>query len=330
MLQRILVPLDGSALAARALPTAARIARAQAGSLLLLTAIPPADTLAWAELPSSPPTPTLAARDAEQELARLSSCAQLTGLQVAREVAQGDPATAILNAARAHRADLIVLCSHGRSGMMRLVLGSVAQNVALQSQVPVLVLRERTSEQTHEQPGIRTVRIMVALDGSALAEQALQPAAQLSAALSAPLPGALHLVRVLPFSNDFDYGQDDAVAQSRRQDMQEARAYLHALQQRLAAATPGLHILTSLAISPDIAPTLITIAETGQGEGMSASTSTSDLLALATHGRSGLMRRGTGRVARRILGATWLPLLIVHPARTEEPDRRKESGTATR
>ena len=329
MFQRILVPFDGSARAARAIPVAARIARATGGSLVLLTVLPSLEALAWSEVAFYPPEAQSKEHErAEVELRRVAEDATLRGIPTVQEVLEGNPATTILDVAQERHIDLIVMGSHGRTGIMRWALGSVAQKVARQSPAPVLILRDGANELSDEQPRIRPMRVMIALDGSALAEQALQPAAELSAALSAPFPGAIHLVRVLPFSNDFEYGQDDALTRARREDVQEAQTYLRDLQTRLLKEKPDLYVMTSLAMSMDIAQTLLSIAETGEGEGMNAITSTSDLIALATHGRSGLARWVMGSVTERILGATTLPLLIIRPIMAAESEMPQETGAA--
>ena len=331
MFHRILVPLDGSTRAAQAVPVAARIARAEGGSLTLLTAIPRLEDWGWRESPLLSPEAQAEMRERiTTELAWLASSAPLEGIDVTQDVVLGNPAATILARAQAQQTDLIVMCSHGRTGIKRWALGSVAQKVARHSSVPVLILREGTKGVFHEYPQIRPVRVLIALDGSSLAESVLQPAIELSAALSSPFPGALHLVRVLPFSNDFDYGQEDAVTQARRHDVQEARTYLRELQKHLLEENPYLYIMTSLAMSMDIAQTLLTIAETGEGEGMSAITSTSDVIALATHGRSGPARWVMGSVTERVLGATRLPLLIVRPPQASALGMRREaSATAS-
>ncbi len=327
MFERILIPLDGSARAARAIPVAARIARVTGGSLVLLTVVPPAEALAWPEVALYPPEAQAKERErAALELSRVANSAPLRGIQAVQEVLQGSPAATILDVVQERQIDLVVMCSHGRTGIVRWALGSVAQKVARLSPVPVLILRNGASELIDEQPRIRPMRVMIALDGSVLAEQALQPAAELSAALSAPFPGALHLVRVLPFPNEFEYGQDDALAKARQQDVQEAQTYLRDLQTRLLKEWPDMYIMTSLAMSMDIAQTLLSIAETGEGEGMNAITSTSDLVALATHGRSGPARWVMGSVTERILGATDLPLLIIRPRLAAASERPQEAG----
>lgn len=325
MFQRILVPLDGSERARQAIPLAARIARASGGSLLFFSVLPPPVNLNWqAETGWMQAEGRAAERqEREAELARLAASADVQGIEVDTEVGEGLPAQAILEKARLDPADLIVLCSHGRSGMLRWALGSVAQKVARYSTMPVVILRSGWPMPLPPH-GMRSLRMMVALDGSPLAESALLPAARLSAALSAPLPGELHLVRVLPFSNDFEYGQDDASARAKRQAKQKAQAYLQALRQQLSEQT-NVRIISSIATSLDTAETLISIAETGEGDGLSRTMESCDLIALATHGRSGPARWVMGSITERILGATRLPLLVVRPQHTGEQPISQEN-----
>ncbi len=117
----------------------------------------------------------------------------------------------VLATARSWHADLIVLRSHGRTGLMRWILGSVAHKIALHRPVPVLLLRAQGHGLSVQ--GERPIRILVGLDGSPLAETALAPVAALSAALSAPAPGELSLVRVLPLSPTYDDPHSPRVAQ---------------------------------------------------------------------------------------------------------------------
>lgn len=316
MFQRILVPLDGSERARQALPVAARIARDSGGSLLLFSVMHLPLNLTWQmETGLVQENDRRALRQEwETELAALARSEELKDIEVTTDVVEDLPAQAILEKAQASQADLIVMCSHGRSGITRWALGSVAQKVSRHSPVPVLILRA-SWPMALPPHGIRPLRVMVALDGSPLAENALLPAARLSELLSAPLPGALHLVRSLPFSSDFDYGQDDAFARAGLQARQEAQAYLQGVQQRLASQV-NVHITCSIASSLDTAETLISIAETGEGSGLPAITEASDMLALTTHGRSGLARWVMGSIPERILGATRLPLLIIRPQQT--------------
>lgn len=327
MFKRILVPLDGSDRAEQALPLAAHLARVAGGTIVLLQV---ADTLNRVGAYSGGAAvflQDLVEKDllnATAYLARIATSGELKGIETNIAVFSGLPAIHILDVAHEQDIDLIVMCSHGYTGFKRWALGSVAQKVVRQSTVPILLVREQ-NKQLREKLA-HSIRVQVALDGSLLAESVLQPAIDLSAALSAPLPGALHLVRVLPFSNDFDYGQDDAVAKARRQDVQEARIYLREHQKRLLEENPDFYIMTSLAMSMDITQTLIDIAETGKGEGLSETTGFSDIIALATHGRSGPARWVLGSVTERILGATSLPLLIVRPHQADESGAQQETN----
>jgi len=263
----------------------------------------------------------------ETELARQAASKELEGIEVTTEVVEDLPAQAILEKANVFSADLIALCSHGRTGITRWALGSVAQKVARHSTIPVLIIRAGwpMALPPHK---LRPLRVMVPLDGSPLAESALLPAARLSAALSAPLPGELHLVRVLPFSNDFEYGQDDTFAKAKRQAKQEAQVYLQTIKQQLSEQA-NVQILSSIATSLDTAETLISIAETGEGEGLLRVMDSCDIIALTTHGRSGPARWMMGSITERILGATRLPLLVVRPQHTDTLRASQESDAQT-
>jgi nucleotide-binding universal stress UspA family protein len=136
----ILVPLDGSLLAERALPEAIDIAHDSGATLVLLRAaeahtLPPAD-----------PTEAQVAvvRKAEEYLAAVTERVKTAGVNsVEPSVWYGPPAEAIIDCARFRNADLIVMTTHGRSGLGRLVLGSVAETVLRSTTTPILLVRER-------------------------------------------------------------------------------------------------------------------------------------------------------------------------------------------
>ncbi|HYU72342.1 MAG TPA: universal stress protein, partial [Ktedonobacteraceae bacterium] len=226
MFKRILVPLDGSARAERALPVAASLARASGGSIVLLRAVTSPIDFAWYAMES----PIAMQEGIEADIARatdylasVAGSSELAGIEIKTEVLPGAPALSIFPVARAFQADLIVMCSHGYTGRTRWILGSVSQKVARHSPVPVLVLREDGSVPVNLHPdGMRSVRVLVPLDGSSLAEAALAPAAQLSAALSAPARGALHVARVLRLPVMDEYGQDDRLAETKKLGIWEA------------------------------------------------------------------------------------------------------------
>lgn len=137
-LERILVPLDGSLLAEGAIQTAMELARGGGVSVLLLRAAE-AHTL-----PGADPTEAQVevVREAEEYLAAVAARLGGQGLQgVETSVWYGPPATAIIEATRLQKVDLVVMTTHGRSGLGRLILGSVAESVLRGTTTPILLLR---------------------------------------------------------------------------------------------------------------------------------------------------------------------------------------------
>ena len=322
MFQRILVPLDGSSRAERALAVAARVARVSGGSILLLQVVsPPIDYgggLAQA--------PFLTEQVIETELAvasgyldRVAKARELTGIETTTEVLFGLPAQVILAEAESQSVDLIIMCSHGRTGFTRWVLGSVAQKVVRQSPVPVFVLRagEPVPAASHADAAY-PISALVALDGSSLAEVALVPAANLVAALAAPRKGALHLMQVIkPLATTADEG---FITQLNEEAVEGAKAYLVAVKERLQETLKNLKlsITWSVALYADAADAIISTAEREEDEEGAQGFAGCDLIAMSTHGRAGLERWVMGSVTECILGATKLPLLVVRPEKVME------------
>jgi nucleotide-binding universal stress UspA family protein len=137
-LRKILVPLDGSSLAAAAIETAIDLAAGAPFTLLLIRA-------AEAHmLPGTDPTDEQVhvVREAEEYLASVrDGLAQRGVTNVDTGVWYGQAAPAIIEGARLKKADLIVMSSHGRSGLGRLILGSVAESVLRGTTVPVCIVR---------------------------------------------------------------------------------------------------------------------------------------------------------------------------------------------
>lgn len=133
----VLVPLDGSPLAEGALTTAMGFAR-NGAMLVLLRAV---------EAHGSPfldpcDAQVAAIREAEDYLTAVAARLRQAGAgNVETTVWYGPPAASITDAARYRRAELIVMSSHGRSGLGRLVLGSVAESVLRTTYTPILLLR---------------------------------------------------------------------------------------------------------------------------------------------------------------------------------------------
>jgi len=177
MFRRIIVPLDGSERAEQALPVAAHLAQSSGGTVVLLQVFAISSGAAWQVMEGSPwvqeelDTERVSVKSYLEKVASKEAL-----LDVATEivVADGMPAEQILKVADAQQANLIVMCSHGYTGFKRWVIGSVAQKVARHGHVLVLILREGAGVPSSLHPeGPRSVRVMVPLDSSELAEAAL-------------------------------------------------------------------------------------------------------------------------------------------------------------
>ena len=316
MFARILVPLDGSAFAEEALPVAARIARASGGSIHLLTVVKsPIDLGEENDF-----DPLLGEQEIESGTTMASDYLRtvvaspvLEGIPVTTEIAPGLSPQYILAAARSGEFDLTLLSSHGRTGFRRWVTGSVAHTLAHGSTVPTLVLHGReTAALPAYTDAARPPRVLVPLDGSQLAEAALEPAVHLVASLAAQ--GELHLAHVV---KSVQKPAEEGVESPLNAEVSApAKAYLTQVTERwqTMAKELGISISWSVAFGADIASALLSQAEPGaQGQG-TADSRGCDLIAISTHGRHGLERWVMGSVTDRLLNTTKLPLLIVRPS----------------
>jgi nucleotide-binding universal stress UspA family protein len=328
MFQRILVPLDGSALAEQALPTAARLARSAGGSIILLRAVkPPVEYAGGATYMIYTPLDTIERMIKEEKaearyyLEGIAASPVLEGVHTQLEVYTGLATPMILFVTETQKIDLIVMSSHGRTGLKRWVLGSVAQKVVRSSSVPVMLLRDHGPTIAGPHPYVeRPLRVLVSLDGTVVAKAALQPAAQLIAALAAPGQGAMHLLRIV--KNEARSGEL-LDATTKEECLHKAKMYLQSVTSHLReglAAELNLTVTWSVTLNTDVASAIISVAENGEdaegpeGAGVFGGC---DILALSTHGREGLQRWVMGSITERVLNGTRLPLLIVRPHLSE-------------
>lgn len=334
MLQHILVPLDGSSYAACTIPVAARLARATGGSVTLLQSVPyPLET---GKSFTEPQVSVKGAPEADRArvvdyLTRIAASDELAGVPTTIDVTDCSPVQAILSCAQSHQADIIVMRSSGEKGMGRWISGSIAREVGRHSPVPVLVLRTGEGMVNLSPGGIRPVVVLVALDGSSQAEAALAPAAQLSAALSAPAPGVLHLVQVLHFPTMEAGGHHEQGVAARQWAEAEAQVYLRSIEQRLREgdfASLHLSITSSVVASTDVVHTLTRFAESCTCREGVEELKGCHVIAIATHGRSGLQHLLAGSVTERVFDASRHPLLIVRSPQLQEI-REKTGGTVS-
>lgn len=164
---------------------------------------------------------------------------------------------------------------------------------------------------------LRPLRALVPLDGSGLAEAALEPAATFVSALTPVGQGAIHLVEVvpvLPVPPEEETTSEDA--RRRAAALQEAQAYLTLVAgqlQKEPLSQPPIEVRWSVLADTDVAGVLVHLAQratTAQGVG---SLGRFDLMAMATHGRRGLRRLVRGSFTERVLFFSRLPLLVIRP-----------------
>lgn len=147
MFERILVATDGSVLSQKAIACAIELAAQHAAELVVVKVIPhyPKTYLEGASIYTSDASAHAEKQwhdDAQAELDTVKTQAVAKGVQAVTAIVKSDlVAEAIIGAAKKHNSDLIVMASHGRKGMQRLLLGSETQHVLTHSQLPVLVLR---------------------------------------------------------------------------------------------------------------------------------------------------------------------------------------------
>lgn len=144
MYQRILVPLDGSTLSEAVLPHAEKLARALNVEIVLLHVdVSPAPVFDPQTSPFAPQPEEVKIMHADEKTYLKNMCAKLEseGLRATYLLRDGIVAETIMEVAEIEKADLIALSTHGRTGMLRLLLGSVAEQVVHQSKIPVMLIR---------------------------------------------------------------------------------------------------------------------------------------------------------------------------------------------
>jgi nucleotide-binding universal stress UspA family protein len=294
----ILVPVDGSPLAERALPYAHVFARAAGARLLLVRAIPiqrqadPGDAEARATRQS--------AEAYRRELASQQPDAE----QVVTVVALGEAADALVDEIGVRQPDLVVMSTHGRSGIGRWVYGSVADAVLRQADAPVLLVPAACPIAW---PRDRTPRILVPLDGSELAERAL--------GLVDPWARALHAeIFVLRVVEPRSMAATDPSAflwLDPTAEIEEAHAYVQGMVKKLQADGFAARGADAFGFA------VPTIVDTARAE-------SADLVAMSTHGRGGLTRLLMGSVATGVVQRMCAPMLLARPAEV----RREEAAPA--
>lgn len=296
MFKRILVPLDGSLVAERALAPAVALALAAKGELILLRVMEPVSSLApyhviqeWLD---NDYDPQLAYERIERYLKSVRQVHAMQDLPISLQILEGDPAQSIVRQAAAAEVDLIVMSTHGRTGFTRWMLGSITEKVLQATACPVLAVRAEALPE----------KILVTLDGSALAEQVLAPALFMADAFASEMV----LLRVQSPVELDDIVVDNSNLSTRALKAQlgdhlyrEAEVYLCCLVREKMA---GQKVKTAVRAGP-VAHSILDYAD---DNGV-------DCIAMTTHGRAGLGDWTYGSIAKKVLDGAECSLLIMRP-----------------
>jgi len=309
MLDQLLVTLDGSEFGEHALPFARAIAE-KTGASVNISHVhccePPTELLQNTPFQyEGVSMDTYEMKDAEEQRAYLKAResdlkAELPDNRICSALLEGYVTEALERHAREIGADLIVMTTHGRTGVSRAWLGSVADSLVRNSSFPLLVIRPMEDGGTFPVPAFS--HFLVPLDGSPLGETILEPAVDLAKAMGARFT-LLHVV-----SPHVTVGaRVSPVPSGRLEDrMEKAQAYLDGVVKRLA--DEGVKAESRIESHYAPARAILSLAEEEKV----------DLVALATHGYTGVKRALLGSVADKVLrGAKW-PLLLEQPPEMDQ------------
>lgn len=297
MLQKILVPLDGSPLAECVLPHVAILAKAFTANVTLLHVLPESSS-AGRRMPVDPLDWQASRAGALTYLDENVALLRSQGVTSDRVLLEGHPPQRILEYAHGNGVDLVILSSHGKDGLSGWNLGSVAQKTALRSRVSTLVIRAYRPETAgRDEPVYRTV--LVPLDGSQRAECAISPATALARVLGAELVLAHVIVRPRPyFPRQGPIPSEDSNLIERLIERQqgESEQYFDRLKARLP-----IPARTRIVLSDQATVSLYDLIREKQA----------DLVVMSAHGHTGTTRWIHGRTATHFLLYGTTHLLIV-------------------
>ena len=295
MFKKILVPLDGSTVAESALPHVVAFGKLFGARIQLVRILSrertsihpkPVDPLEWNQLKL----------EADAYLNKVAGRMKSVGLTVERYVLEGEPGQAIVEFARSHGIDLIVLSRHGKGGLSAWNVDSVVHRVLQRSYRSMMILPARYDYRTHL-AGLHYHRLLVPLDGSQQAEWSLSLADKLARSQDAQVILA-HVVKkepvdpfTLPRKEDLELA-----AKQMEQKVQAATRYLGEIQSRFSE-----EYHTVLETSENISSTLHRIAALNRV----------DLILLSAHGFSGSSAWPYGSVTASFIQYFNRPVLIL-------------------
>jgi nucleotide-binding universal stress UspA family protein len=305
MFKHILVPLDGSKLAECVLPHVVAVANAFEADVTLLQVLERerapseqgfVDPLGW----------YMGSAEAQAYLDGIAARIQELGLRAETAVREGRAAQQIIGFARRKEADLLVLSSHGRSGLSGWNVSGVVQKTIMRAYVPVMIVRAYQPVSA-DLDGVRYGRIVIPLDGSRRAECVLPLATTIARSHGSELM-LVHVMREvkIPYLGAPRPEDDELVQQVMNRAKAEASNYLDRLKPRVDARAQ-----TYLLVGDSAACALHELIEQKDAS----------LVILSAHGYSGTTKWPYGSMVINLIGYGTTPLLIVQDLRPEEVER---------
>ncbi len=297
----ILVPLDGSRLAEQAIPTAIAIAQHTRASLRLALVHRELNPLLSLEPVDISTRTRLALEKADQDYMRelVQTLRPQLGEALTLALLKGPVAPTLTKYAKDIGADLVVMTTHGRGGVRRAWLGSVADELVRSLELPLIIIRP--GEKRNAQEPVDLTKIGVPLDGSPLAEAVLEPVLALARLWGSEVLLA-QVVRPILLTSDpqlvFPTGYAD---QETRIRQSTAESYIEQVADRLRAE--GVKARGAALLGGAVTDALLDFFQSEKA----------GLVAISTHGRGGARRLVLGSVADKLVRAAEMPVLVLRP-----------------
>jgi nucleotide-binding universal stress UspA family protein len=290
LFNRVLVPLDGSLAAEQIVPYALALAKGMGAELRLLRVISMAPLagyylsggIDWEGIEK------LMLGEAQAYLEEVKPRLNLEGTQITTSVSEGLTASSIISESNSMEGTLVAMTTHARSGVSKGIIGSVTDDVLRNGDVPMLVVRSTDEDAEAIVPELDT--IVLALDGSDLAETVLPHAVAVARALDLKFD----LLTVLP-ADDPAFVNVSVSSEVR----DNALDYLQSVEDKLAEQ--GISRVAQAILHGQAAGAVIDLTDNLPGA----------MIALTTHGRSGAERWLVGSVAERVIRHSKRPVLLV-------------------
>jgi len=298
MYSKILIPLDGSKAAEKVLPFARILAATLKLPIELLAVVDIAAATAHIVADKARYLDTIMAEGENASREYLDEiAATFPGMHVSCKVERGRPADVIIERAEAEQGTLIAMATHGRSGINRWMMGSVAEKVLRGTTAPLFLVRANREAGIDLVASIKS--IVVPLDGSELAESVLPTVCEVAKTLDLDIV----LCRAYELAATAYYGSEDYLPkydEMLREMKEDVEGYLKEKVEALKAA--GLSKASWVALEGAGAEEIVRYANKHHDA----------LVAMCTHGRSGVKRWALGSVTEKVVRHAEEPVLVVH------------------